>query len=295
MRRGGSEGAGGVCNLFRPPCLRIGEEVFRFPYPRPLSSLTSSMAILTLSLVLLAVAGTDLPVRSAIGGSNGAKEIPIEIAPAADTTLNVIELPVRVHLLSSDDPALDSQLDESEVREIFRRVNEVWDAAGIRWVIESIIEEGARAIPSRERERQGPEQVTFVAQAVPRENLTDHMWHVFFVRRMTGAPGIYVGTLPAVIQSEVDPWGAPGLEGVVVRVLAHELGHALNLAHVPCVREGNLMAAGCDSENRIRLTEAQVEVAREQAVSGGPHRGGGDACYGRGVPPPEQGPARAVG
>jgi len=71
----------------------------------------------------------------------------------------------------------------------------------------------------------------------------------------------------------VDPWERAGLEGALVRVLAHELGHLLGLAHVPCIAAGNLMSAGCDSENRTRLTDVQIEVAREQAASGRPFRG----------------------
>ena len=56
----------------------------------------------------------------------------------------------------------------------------------------------------------------------------------------------------------------------MARILAHELGHSLGLAHVACTTGGNLMAAGCTLGSRTFLNAIQITRVRLQAETGRP-------------------------
>ncbi len=103
-----------------------------------------------------------------------------------------------------------------------------------------------------------------VASILPLERLLSGMWDVFLIQDLGGiAGGFYFAGIPAVLSAEIDPFGQRELAGSAGRILAHELGHSLSLVHVPCTPEGNLMAAGCDSQDRTLLTATQVQAARQ--------------------------------
>jgi len=176
----------------------------------------------------------------------------------------LLELEMRVHLVrSSASPELAAALDPDEVHRAVATVNQIWRPAGITWRVESIVEEQVGALKSKEE----------LAFALTRTQVTDDLWHVFFVRSMGDVPGFYAAELPAVIQAEVDPFGGVGLEGVMTRILAHELGHSLGLQHMPCSAAGNLMAANCPAADRFRLLSFQIEQARTIAQRRRPARG----------------------
>ena len=197
-----------------------------------------------------------------------------EIYCLGDDKTETIDLSVRVHLLHADDaPTLTAKLSDEEVKKAFAGVNEIWKAAGITWQIESIVREEVTESDRPQQPQAGPGMSGALSEVLPRDLVTDHLWHVFFVREIGFAPGVYVPSVPAVIQAEKDPFGGVGLDGDLVRILAHELGHSLGLAHVPCGSDGNLMAPNCQADNRTRLTEMQVSVAREVARSGAPFGG----------------------
>jgi hypothetical protein len=65
--------------------------------------------------------------------------------------------------------------------------------------------------------------------------------------------------------AEFDPTGARDLVVSGPRILAHELGHSISLEHGPCTTVGNLMAPGCTTGERTRLTEDQITFALRQA------------------------------
>jgi hypothetical protein len=99
--------------------------------------------------------------------------------------------------------------------------------------------------------------------------LSGGRWDAFIVDNLaalSGAPGVFIPSIPALVSSEVDPAGINDAG----RILAHELGHSLTLDHVDCPPEGNLMAPGCPGTDRGRLTDAQIEAARAKAETGRP-------------------------
>jgi len=193
--------------------------------------------------------------------------------PPPPPSANTISLPVRVHVVSSRIGQIDSGLSDAEVQALFGRANEVWAQADVRWVLESIAREPALMEDELEAAIQGTAPLTadLLLSVLPQSNLLAGGWDVFLVNDLTavaGFPGIFFPSLPGMIASEVDPAGIgdPG------RILAHELGHSLTLQHVNCTQEGNLMAPGCASTDRTRLTASQVAAARGQAELGTPIR-----------------------
>ncbi len=198
--------------------------------------------------------------------------------PAAVAVNETITLGLRVHLLqSARSEALTSTLSDADVELLLARVNGIWSQTGIEWRIDRILREEAPNPEQFEEMRSGLVPPTFGALAgvIPRDHLSGGAWDVFFIRNLFGGVGgIYLPEIPAVLQPEVDPQGVHGLDGGLPRILAHELGHTLRLPHVPCTGEGNLMAAGCPTGDRTRLTHQQIRVARDQAARGVPFRGG---------------------
>jgi hypothetical protein len=188
-----------------------------------------------------------------------------------------IALRVRVHLLSSDFEPLNTELTEDEVVTVFGRVNAIWQQALIRWEIESIVREDALNADAFASMLQGelPASEDVVASVMPRENMLRGEWDVFLILSLEGiAGGIYFPGIPATLSAELDPDGRRELTRGTARILAHELGHSLSLPHVACTTAGNLMSPGCPAENRTKLTEAQVETARQQALTGHPFGSG---------------------
>jgi len=191
---------------------------------------------------------------------------------------SVIALRVRVHLLSSEFPPLSTELTEDEVATVFGRVNAIWQQALIRWEIESIVREDALNSDAFAAILRGelPISDDLIASVLPRENLLSGDWDVFLILSLGGiAGGIYFPGIPAALSAELDPDGQRKLTGATARILAHELGHSLSLQHVPCTATGNLMSPGCPAADRRKLTESQVEAARQQALAGHPYGGGG--------------------
>lgn len=189
------------------------------------------------------------------------------------TSSQIVRLPLRMHLLTSRLTPVHSTLDNVAVRALVDRVNEIWRQAEIVWEIESIHREFAQSEDQVEQVLlAGRSFSTAVISAIlPRDRLFEEGWDAFILHDLVSAgaaPGVYLAVIPAVVSSEVDPAGLndPG------RILAHELGHSLTLLHVECPAAGNLMAPGCDSGDRLRLTAEQIAQARTHAKTRRPAR-----------------------
>ncbi len=189
-------------------------------------------------------------------------------------------LSVRVHLLQSNElDALNATLDAGDVALLFAGANRIWEPAGVRWRIESIIREPARHAAAYDKifRGEGADPLDVMLSIFPRENLFGDGWDVFVLRDFgrVGAGGVYISFPEAQVAfvAEIGSSGEQRPSGSGPRVLAHELGHSLGLQHVSCTTAGNLMAPGCRGQDRTRLTAAQIRTVRQQASKGRPFVG----------------------
>ncbi len=207
-------------------------------------------------------------------GNATAPETPSDL-PTGNTVLSV-----RVHLLQSNElEALNATLDARDVALLFAGANRIWEPAGVRWRIESIIREPARNAAAYDKifRGEGADPLDVMLSIFPRENLFGDGWDVFVLRDFgrVGAGGVYISFREAqvAVVAEIGSGGEQRPSGSGPRVLAHELGHSLGLQHVSCTTAGNLMAPGCRGQDRTRLTAAQIQTVRQQAAKGRPFVG----------------------
>ncbi len=189
-------------------------------------------------------------------------------------------LNVRVHLLQSAEfDALNATLDAGEVAVLFAGANRIWEPAGVRWRVESIIREPAHNAETYDKLFRGEivDTLKVMLSIFPRENLLSDGWDVFVLRDFgrVGAGGVYISFPEAQVAffAEVGSGGEQRPLGSGPRVLAHELGHSLGLPHAPCTTTGNLMAPGCRGQDCTRFTAAQILTVRQQASKGRPFVG----------------------
>ena len=184
------------------------------------------------------------------------------------TSAETMRIPLRLHLLTSRLPPIHSVLDNRELSVLVDRVNEIWSQADIVWEVEAIIREFAQSEDEVEQVflAGAPFSTGVITAILPKDRLFEEGWDAFLLHDLSSTgvgPGVYLAFMPAAVSSEVDPGGLddPG------RILAHELGHSLSLLHAECTAAGNLMAPGCDSQDRNRLTTEQIDQARAQAAT----------------------------
>ena len=184
------------------------------------------------------------------------------------------ELAVRVHLVQSDQlDELNVRLSDAEVAELMTTVNETWAQAGVTWILESIVREDARneSLFGLTLTDSTVNPVSVLTSVLTPENVQADIWNVFLIRDFGGGlGGVYLPIEKVVVSAEIDPSGQRDIDGGMSRILAHELGHSLGLVHVPCVGQGNLMAAGCALGTRTLLGATQITGARLQAKTGRP-------------------------
>lgn len=206
---------------------------------------------------LAAIVGISASVAVCDGGP--AQPQPDDGAP--------LTVPLRFHFLASDSSeALATTIDETALDTLLARVNAVWTQAAITFEIDTVFREQARN--ATEFERLLREEVILGA-VIPPDHLHPDGWDVFVIRDLRGvAGGIYYQSVPAVLWPELTPDGLRDLPGDSGRILAHEIGHMLGLAHVTCTEGGNLMAPECPSSDPAFLAPSQAGRARGQVLLG---------------------------
>jgi len=187
----------------------------------------------------------------------------------------VITLDVRLFLMKAEEsPGLTSTLTDAEIITMMDMVNQVWRQANIQWNIVHMTTVQADSAAHFESIRSS--NFNFSASTlkatIPDDTYTVETWDIFLLRDLgnTSRGGIYFSDITSVYQPEVDPNGGEKLDGGLVRILSHELGHSLGLRHVPCTSLGNLMAPGCIQGDRTRLGEDQISSTRNIATRGVP-------------------------
>jgi len=141
-----------------------------------------------------------------------------------------IELKIAVHLVLDPSGQHTTVRDSSNVEELFVRVNDVWNQAKIRFVIEEItIEE----VPN--------------LNSLPRFN--DGKIHAFFAKDI-GPNGIAFKPETILVADSTTVYD--------YRATSHEFGHILGLEHVS--PQNRLMARGV---NGFLLEEHEIEKVRE--------------------------------
>ena len=159
-----------------------------------------------------------------------------------------LTVPVRVHLLRSEqEAALNTTLTEADVARIFGKVNKIWAQAGIRFEVDST----------------AVTHMLAAGRAMPQERLLKTGLNVCYVKHLE-ENGFWTGELVIVKDTAALKKVPGGLDEPIPRVTAHELGHALGLAHRQEVT--NLMASGTTG---FSLSESEIKTARERAAKFG--------------------------
>ena len=161
-------------------------------------------------------------------------------------------------------PALDCTYTQADIIKMVRTVNSLWRQAHVSWMINDIVDSviPKDVFPTLD----GTEDKAVVRNMFYAASQTTFgdpsVWNVSLVERFAHLPagGIYFpGThtvfwVKYVKTREIDQ-----------RILAHELGHSLGLAH--STEPLNLMGVGPSNERQL-LTDEQIADARVQGAVG---------------------------
>lgn len=165
-------------------------------------------------------------------------------------------VPVRVHLLRSGiAPAVNTKLKVEDIARIFRKANNVWQAAGMRLWVESVVDEkAANAEPRRD---DVVLTLDSVAALRPVESRAEGMFHVYYVGALS-VNGVYIGRDSIFVQEAAKLLPVEGgIDEPLPRVTSHELGHAMGLPHRQ--DRTNLMASGTTGTS---LNDAEIAKVR---------------------------------
>jgi hypothetical protein len=187
--------------------------------------------------------------------------------PAADVTeppafAEFLIVPLRVHVLTSDDlPAADCKLKDDDLARILGKVNRIWQNAGVHFGLEAIVREpAARVEEVRPPVEGGATPLSRFRRLIPEKSRGAEGVDVYYIHRFP-VNGVYFGDRTALVQETAALRPVPGgSDEPIPRVTAHELGHALGLAHRQ--DRTNLLASGTTGTS---LNGAEVQQARAHA------------------------------
>ena len=181
--------------------------------------------------------------------------------PAYDSFLVI---PLRLHVLTASDlPEIDCRLTDDDLTRILRKVNGIWNKAGIHWGLESIVREPAAQTNKFRlvRELGGAVQLGLYSMLVPEPTRLMSGLNVYYIHKFP-VNGVWMDSDFAMVQETAGLRPVEGgIDEPIPRVTAHELGHALGLAHRQ--NRTNLLASGTTG---TRLNVDEVATARRKAL-----------------------------
>lgn len=154
-------------------------------------------------------------------------------------------VPVKVHIVEEETGVYTSYRDEENIREMFKRANDIWKKSGIEFEISSIVRTRVsfETIPNAINGNYLP-----LSDLPEFDNKTIN---AFFVQSLNNINGQALIEINSVLISDHTTANS-------YRTLAHELGHILGLVHVS--NKEMLMAQG---ENGEQLTLEEIKTAKE--------------------------------
>lgn len=172
-------------------------------------------------------------------------------------------IPLRLHVLTAADlPDIHCRLIDEELTRILRKVNGIWNKAGIHWGLESIVREPAVRTDRFRLIRQlnGEVPLGHYAMLAPEPTWLASGLNVYYIHKFP-VNGVWMEQDFAMVQdtAELRPV-AGGIDEPIPRVTAHELGHALGLSHRQ--DRTNLLASGTTG---TLLNTDEVATARRKA------------------------------
>jgi hypothetical protein len=171
-------------------------------------------------------------------------------------------VPLRIHVLGANGtPQIDALLTDDDILRIVKKANRVWQAAGIRFTIDSIVRESATEVEKfKLAEGSRPQGWGHYLALRPAASQAKDLLHVYFVHEMN-VNGVYLGGGVSFVKETAKLRTVEGgIDEPVPRVMSHEIGHALGLKHRQ--DRTNLMQSGTTGTS---LNGAEIEVARGQA------------------------------